>query len=314
MNQDAMVDALNAENGYNMKPQLLCKDNPNLDTLHYPVWVLPKLDGIRCVVDDGVPLSRTLKRIPNKHVQAEFAKYPYLHGADGELIVGDVTSKSVYRDTNSFVMAHDKVGEFKYYIFDVWSSERAYYHRAYQLDEWIRQEKLPNFCEVVGRHLCFTPEEVLQWEEIFLDAGYEGIIIRNPNGMYKFGRTTMKEQNAYKFKRYIDDEAVIVRAEPEYENTNEAFTNELGRTARSVEMAGLKAKNSLGALIVSHDTFGMFSIGTGFDAQQRKDLWELHQKEGLHNLVVKFKYFPVGIKDKPRHPVFLGFRDMEIDG
>lgn len=297
-----------------MKPQLLCKDNPDLNTLQYPVWVLPKLDGIRCVVNNGVPLSRTLKRIPNKHVQAVFAKHPYLHGADGELIVGDVTSKSVYRDTNSFVMAHDKVSEFKYYIFDVWSSCSTYHSRAYQLDEWIRKEKLPDFCHIVSREMCYTPEDVLYWESTYLDQGYEGLIIRNPEGLYKFGRTTMKEQNAYKFKRYIDDEATICGAVPEYENTNTAFTNELGRTARSTEAAGLVPKQSLGAIVAVHPTFGEFQIGTGFDAEDRKKLWEEYNAGKLIGKTIKFKYFPVGIKDKPRHPVFLGFRDMEIDG
>lgn len=297
-----------------MKPQLLAKDNPNLDNLQYPVWVLPKLDGIRCVVDSGIPLSRTLKRIPNKHIQAEFAKYPYLHGADGELIVGDVTSKSVYRDTNSFVMAHDKVGEFKYYIFDIWSACNTYQSRAYQLDEWVRKEKLPDFCHVVSREMCYTPEDVLYWESTYLDQGYEGLIIRNPEGLYKFGRTTMKEQNAYKFKRYIDDEATISSAIPEYENCNPAFTNELGRTARSTEAAGLVPKQSLGAIVVANQQFGEFQIGTGFDAEDRKKLWEEYNAGKLIGKTIKFKYFPVGVKDKPRHPVFLGFRDMEIDG
>ena len=63
-----------------------------------------------------------------------------------------------------------------------------------------------------------------------------------------------------------------------------------------------------------HPTFGEFQIGTGFDAEDRKELWQQYNSGELTGKTIKFKYFPVGVKSKPRHPVFLGFRDMEIDG
>jgi DNA ligase 1 len=297
-----------------MKPLLMPKDNPDLSTLTYPVWVYPKLDGIRCLTTNKGPVSRTLKNIPNKHI------FNYLYhnapaGLDGELIVGHPTDKDVYRNTNSVVMSHDKVCDFKYFVFDDWREpNKSLWERTEDIVEWDCDANDGKHILVLHPLQAFSAEEVLEHENYFVEQGYEGIIIRNPNAMYKYGRCTTKENNSYKLKRYVDDEAVIVRAEPEYENTNEAFTNELGRTARSTEKAGMVAKPSLGALLAENDKFGMFYIGTGWSKQEREDLWKLHQKEGLHNLVVKFKYFPVGIKDKPRHPVFLGFRDMEIDG
>ena len=38
------------------------------------------------------------------------------------------------------------------------------------------------------------------------------------------------------------------------------------------------------------------------------------QRKGFTGRVAKVKSFPIGVKDKPRHPVFLGWRDMEVDG
>src|ERR1700743_2525812 len=54
-----------------------------------------------------------------------------------------------------------------------------------------------------------------------------------------------------------------------------------------------------------------FDIGTGFTLEQRKNLWDAWQKNPKHLLghIVKYKHFPVGVVDKPRHPIFLGFRD-----
>mgnify|MGYP005609938573 FL=1 len=57
-------------------------------------WVIsPKLDGIRAIVRGGVVMSRNLKPIPNPVVQERFK---HLEGFDGELIVGDSTSKTCY--------------------------------------------------------------------------------------------------------------------------------------------------------------------------------------------------------------------------
>ena len=47
-------------------------------------------------------------------------------------------------------------------------------------------------------------------------------------------------------------------------------------------------------------------IGTGFDAADRDDLWA--EQDKLMGRIVKYKSFPVGVKDAPRHPVWLGFR------
>ena len=52
-------------------------------------------------------------------------------------------------------------------------------------------------------------------------------------------------------------------------------------------------------------------IGTGFTAQERADIWQDRRiyAEDADAPLVKYKHFPSGAKDKPRHPVFLGWRD-----
>jgi len=72
-----------------LRPMLMPRETPDLDTLPYPVYVTPKLDGIRVLFKDGVALSRTLKPIPNKSIQKWAAFWgDELEGMDGELIVG----------------------------------------------------------------------------------------------------------------------------------------------------------------------------------------------------------------------------------
>jgi DNA ligase-1 len=50
-----------------------------------------------------------------------------------------------------------------------------------------------------------------------------------------------------------------------------------------------------------------FEVGTGFDDGLRLAIWK--NKDYYGKKIVKYKFFPTGSKDKPRFPVFLGFRD-----
>ena len=59
------------------------------EPLSYPLLASVKLDGVRALVVDGVVMGRSLKPIPNKHVQRLFG-HTQLNGLDGELIVGDL--------------------------------------------------------------------------------------------------------------------------------------------------------------------------------------------------------------------------------
>ena len=287
-----------------MKPMLLPRETPDLDSINYPIYVTPKLDGIRCLIKDGVALSRTLKPIPNVHIQAWALLYgDVLEGMDGELIVGNPTSPTVYRDTNSVVMSHNKTDDFWFYHFDFWNDPAKPY--VERVDGHV--VNVPDNYRKVSSIYCKTKEDVLLREEQMLEQGYEGIILRNPDGKYKYGRCTLKENNSFKLKRFEDAEAVIVGFEEEMHNGNEAEVNELGRTKRSTAKAGLTGKGTLGAFICRTPEGIEFKVGSGFDEKDRRDFFRI--KETLLGKLVKYKHFPIGVKDKPRHPIFLGFRD-----
>ena len=151
-------------------------------------------------------------------------------------------------------------------------------------------------------------DELSNFEEKCLTEGYEGVIIKDAFSPYKYGRSTVKEGYMLKIKRYKDSEAKIISVEELMSNTNQAVINNLGKTERSNHKAGMVPQNTLGALVVEDlQTQVQFHIGTGFDQELRDQLWK--QKDSLIGKIVKYKYFGYGQVDKPRHPVFLGFRD-----
>jgi len=283
--------------------------NADFSKIKYPVYASPKLDGIRALVVDGKLLSRTLKPIPNKHIYEQLSQVR-LNGLDGELIVGSPTSPTCYTDSVSNVMAFDKVPAYTYYVFDCHDIPDATYRhrRDCLLDErgplsWFG---FPQIC-LLEQNLLLNEEAMLRYEADKVEEGYEGIILRSPDAPYKFGRSTVKEGYLLKVKRFQDSEAMIIGFEEEMFNGNDAETNELGRTKRSTAQAGLVGKRTLGAFLVRDMVTGVeFSIGTGLTAAQRQEAWD--NQDRLKRELIRYKYFPVGVKDKPRHPVFLGYR------
>ena len=294
-----------------MKPMLLPRETPDLSTLTYPLHASPKLDGIRCLITKDGPLSRTLKPIPNPGIQEFFKARPYLEGLDGELIVGYPHDRNVMQQTTSVVMSKSRLSRFSYYVFDMFNLSSDYEARRRSLSQLLHKYEYDCYPVVQYLHgsVMYSKEDVDTYETDCLSLGYEGIVLRNPQGKYKEGRATLKEGNAWKVKRFADDEAELVRIEPLLHNANEAETNELGRTKRSTAKSGLVAMDTMGALVVRNKTFGEFSIGTGFSEEDRSWWFDNWKEVKATKDLIKFKYFPTGIVDKPRHPVFIGIRD-----
>lgn len=294
------------------KPMLAHSKSPDPESLDYPVLVQPKLDGIRAVVRGGRLLSRTLKSIPNASIRAVLEQ-PRFEGLDGELIVGDPTANDCYRRTCSFVMAEDKTDEpWVYYVFDVHDHSGPVEDRLLWITDF---PELPSSIQQVTTMSAGSAEELAELESAYLAEGYEGGIIRTLGSAYKFGRSG-KRGPLLKLKRYIDYEAVVVGFVEELHNGNEARTNALGRTERSSHAENKVGKGTLGALTVRaingpHEGVE-FKVGTGFTADVRASLWDIRGE--LAGRIAKIKSFPVGTKDRPRHPVWLGWRDLEVDG
>lgn len=274
--------------------------------IKFPVYASPKLDGLRGLIHNGILLSRSLKSIPNRHV-SKILSNKLFEGLDGELILGPPTAPDVYRQSTSFFMSEDKVGDgWTFRVFDIHDCDAGYESRLEKLNK--RGSHGVENIVLHEQRLIHNEDDLLSYEQSMLTEGYEGLILRAPHGKYKYGRSTAKEGLLLKLKRFEDSEAEIIGFEEQMFNGNEATVNELGRTKRSSHKAGKIGKNTLGALVVRDLTSGVeFNVGTGMDDALRKEIWNDRSKYSNH--IIKYKYFPVGVKEAPRHPVFLGFRD-----
>lgn len=291
-----------------MKPMLAAASNG--EELTYPVLVSPKLDGVRAIIIDGVVMSRSLKPIPNKYVQSLFGNNR-LNGFDGELIVGPPTAKDVFQKTQSSVMKHDGNPPAHFCVFDNFHDSSMFNHRHKSLCAAVKNlpRNISNNVSIVPHHMVNDVHELVKFESEFLKDGYEGLMVRSVDGPYKHGRSTVREGYLLKVKRFEDSEAVITGMSPLMHNNNEQIKNELGHSVRSSKKEGKVKTNMLGSLKVRDITTGVeFEIGTGFTEMDRIEFYATGKS--MIGRVIKYKSQKVGVKDKPRFPVFLGFRNL----
>lgn len=287
-----------------MKVMLAAK--ADFDQIRFPVLASPKIDGIRAVVVDGVVMSRNMKPIPNRYVQRVFG-HPMYEGWDGELVVGQANAPDVFRTTTSGVMSAEGQPLVMFHVFDLLGMEAPFHVRLENLKTLSRQR--PKGYSTIVPHTRITTEKGLRsYQEEMLRLGYEGTMIRDPNGPYKFGRSTAKEGYLLKLKNFEDSEAVVIGFECQYHNANEAKRNGAGKLERSTKKSGKVALDRLGTLAVRDIHTGVeFDLGTGFTDAERDRLWE--EQDSLFGRIVKYRYFPTGSKERPRFPTFVGFRD-----
>jgi DNA ligase-1 len=292
------------------KPMLAPREDPKtypnyFKELRFPLYCSPKFDGIRCMIDaNGNAMSRTWKPIPSHQVQEELTDIPYL---DGELIIGNETDFDVYNRTQSHVMSKSKPGDLKFLVFDYIHPDWLDIGFAHRLERAANLIKDRSNYQIVEHHMVWTPNDLLEYEGKCLDAGFEGVIMRAPTGTYKCGRGTWKQGLIYKLKRFADDEGEIVGFVERKHNTNEQTRDALGYAERSSSKEGMVGTGMLGKFLVIFDG-EIIEIAPGcLKHNELKLIWE--NKEDYVERFIKFRHFPHGVKDKPRFPRFVGFRD-----
>ena len=280
--------------------------------LKFPVLASPKLDGIRCVIVNGRALSRKFKDIPNDFTRQYLEKLA-INGLDGELMIKGKT----FNEIQSAIMKKSGEPDFSYHVFDrvTNSLKDPFLDRYVNLVADQACGLLAPRIQVVQHHRINSEEELLAYEVKCLAEGYEGVMIRSFSGPYKCGRSTLKEGYLLKLKRFEDSEAEILSFFELEHNENEQEENELGLSKRSSRKDGMVKAGTLGGFKLRDRKTGVeFDIGTGEGLTQelRQEIWDNQDK--YKELLVKYRFQPSGVKEKPRFPIWIGFRHPDDMG
>ncbi|MBE2180193.1 MAG: ATP-dependent DNA ligase [Chthoniobacterales bacterium] len=284
------------------KPMLAGKcERP--EALNFPVLATPKLDGIRCLKIGGRALTRSFKPISNTFAR-EWIEANLPDGVDGELMLRGGT----FNATTSAIGRESGEPDFVFHVFDFVNDglDVPYACRVRELERLPEWDHVAKVLPVEIR----DADELAAFEERCLAEGYEGVMVRDPAGPYKCGRSTEREGWLLKIKRFEDAEAVVLESYEGMSNQNEAERDAFGRTKRSLSKAGMVGRGELGGFVVRVvDTGVEFRLGYNhvLGGVDRVSLWE--RREELVGRLVKFRHQPSGAKDAPRFPKFVGWRE-----
>lgn len=309
-----------------MKPILACDVDPA--KLRFPVVALPKIDGVRALNPNGKLVGRSGKSYKNK-MNTEFYSRDEFIGFDGEMVVDRITGDGICNETTSALTTINGSVKTRWCLFDYIvegdSDFDGYITRYFKLCDKVqalyeRQPYLKDWLWVVPHRMIRDQDELDAYEVECVTAGYEGVIVRHPDGLYKYGRSTPTRGEFLRLKQFLEEEIVISRVVEGTTNTNELKHNPNGYAERSTHKANMVPNGMVGTIIgeaVKDVTYaGRTIIRKGDEIEvapgklshdERRKY--LQNPEQIIGRIGKYQFFPVGVKDKPRFPTFQCFRD-----
>lgn len=265
-----------------------------------PVFVQPKLDGerarLRYDAAGGWEFLSSTEDVMNfavPHLIEALSRstLPTSVHLDGELYCHGLSFEEIHSIVSRRTTLHPEHTSISYHVFDCVIPDCSQHLRLLRLQMLLKHLKgLP--IELVQTLVADHETDIWKLNELFVEDGYEGIIVRKQNGLWVPRRST----EVMKFKPRQEDLYRVVGAQQE------------------VSILG-DAKQSLGALICECDG-QQFAVGTGFGAAERVTLWEeflRNQKtftDGSLWARVKYQHITSGRASKdskgvPRFPVFV---------
>jgi len=224
------------------------KRKSKIDFSKNHVWVNPKLDGIRCILNRDGAWSRTGKPIlAINHIIEQFATIFEEH--PDAVFDGELYNHDLKEDFNTIVsiVRKSKVTEadeqrsrdlIEYHVYDMpylADSDDRFMERFSHLSAMLAVHS-PKYTRLVPAKACYNFDEIDEQYAEYLADGYEGGIIRL-DGLYEQKRSN----NLIKRKDFIDEEFPIVRIEEGQGNWSGAAKTVVFRLPDGREVgAGLK--------------------------------------------------------------------------
>ena len=275
------------------------------DLIVFPVWVSPKLDGYRTMVQRGVLTSRGGLAVANRELQRRYGRKD-LEGLDGELCTGRPTAANVFNATSRVVRkAEADASTTALYVIDTFTGQSDFASRHLQLLRRVETDPTRWGVNIIPikQQLIKTLDKLKAFERECLRQGYEGVMLRRGDqGAYpqkdgKENRSTLKEFDLVRLKRFEYEEATILAVHPLMHNTNEERT---ATGKRATKRAGMvEDKTRVGSATLKDSKTGIeFDTTIGAEALRSWVGWK--RPELWRGKTVRYKYQAVGTVDKPR--------------
>lgn len=170
------------------------------------VFVQPKLDGLRCINEDGKLMSRNGK---------PYVACPHLTQND-TILDGELYTHEYKDDFNKIVSLckkqkptpeelQESKNKVQFWAYDFPGEEGVFSKRYQSLKAWIKKQDNKSIM-LVPTYEIFSEDDLIEWHANFLEMGYEGTIVRLDTENYENKRS----KSLLKYKDFQDDEFTIV--------------------------------------------------------------------------------------------------------
>jgi DNA ligase-1 len=213
-----------------VRPMLAHTFDPN-KKISFPLYVQRKYDGIRCIAhlsDSGEVILESRNGIPFQNfdvltsqirplLETWFSENSTIY-LDGELYTDEIPFENL-----SGYIRSKKIGEKEqreinkiyfhiYDFYDVNHSDISYNERLRYLT-YLFHTVLPNIIpetpllREVKTDVVNSMEEIDRFHDQYVEEGFEGIMIRHPDGKYEIDK---RSKSLQKYKRFLEEEFTIV--------------------------------------------------------------------------------------------------------
>ena len=279
-----------------LKPMLAHKFDNNRVDWSLPVYIQPKLDGVRCLFTKDGAFSRTGKQFKNlAHI--ELALIPFFKQQPDIVLDGELYNHKLKRDFEKIISlvrkqkptADDRLDAqhlVQFHVYDYFDGVRydSYKTRMQNLYNSDINIYNPKVIQIVPAQLVDSYNYARDLHATYLREGYEGSIIRL-DGLYKHGRS----YDLMKFKDFSDTEATII----------------------GYETGKGKRTGTLGKFIMLDDEGVKFGCppGKGYSYKDLADM--LVNVDDYIGKRATFTYFQRTNAGSYRHPLFKAIRNYE---
>lgn len=269
-----------------------------------PYVVQPKLDGERCraILTPSEPFPGSVLLLSSE--QNIFQSVPHLleplHNLaqltgpielDGELYLKGMSFEEIHSIVGRTVNINPQHDRIQLHIFDLVNEALPQWERLRILNRVKSLNVFPEL-QFVRSELVESFDEVMRSYDSFVEAGYEGIIVRHIDATYIRRRSTFM----LKFKPKKEDTYTIV-----------GFT-------QMIDKHGFP-KPMLGSLkCVSNEGEETFDVGSGMTDEFRQTWWPADKAQQLIGKLLRVKYQHITSgKGVPRFPIFLEVVEPNIN-
>jgi len=184
-------------------PMLALNYQDRKHDIKFPCYVQPKLNGVRCIYQNGKFMSRQGKQFTTLDHLIPELKALGIKVPDGEIYIHGATFQEIIR-----LVKKDRGvdnSKLEYWIYDQ-INDKTFEERNTKIFYAFGRTKPCKLVYVTTLKIC-DENTIKDWHDEWVQKGFEGAIVRNADGKYLVKH---RSKDLQKYKEFIDDEFEIV--------------------------------------------------------------------------------------------------------